>query len=337
MNLARNTGHCIIFAALLAATLAGSAAGQNILSSIPIPSASAGQVAVDPALNKIYAGGGPNASGSSLTVIDGANFSVVTTMSPSAGVSVDMKNDNVWTGTLAAGEIQAYAGSNDVEISSTNVGSCPAAVSFDCLGRRMWVASQCGKGNDPVWVFNASTFKLIEGPIASGGAIGPAPVVNPETEKLYVTSGGVSKEVNPTTFAVSNTKFGTVLAIDSNTNKLFATSGNNLQIVLGHTEAIAATVALTYTPAAMGVDNALGHVYLVNPAGNSIDVYSESGKKLTTFLLGADSQPENLAVDSARGRLYVDVLNTGTNAWSLDVIEDLSTVRDCGIPGGCDY
>jgi DNA-binding beta-propeller fold protein YncE len=123
-----------------------------------------------------------------------------------------------------------------------------------------------------------------------------------------------------------------VLAIDSNSNKLFAVSGNNLQIILGHNDTIAQTVPLTYTPAAIGVNNSMAHVYLVNPAGNSIDVYNEVGRKLTTFLLGTNNEPTSVAVDSARGRLLVDVLNTGTNSWSLDVIEDLSTVRVCEVP-----
>jgi DNA-binding beta-propeller fold protein YncE len=328
---------CGIFSAIvLTSTLAKPAAAQIIVASVPIPAASAGQVAVNPALNRIYAGGGPNAGGTSLTVIDGTTFGVITTVSPSAGVSIDMKSDNVWTGSLTAADVVVYAGSNNVEISSTKLTACPAAVTFNCR-RRMWIASQCGSGNDPVWVFDPDTFKLIDGPIAPGGTIARAPVVNPDTEKLYVTSGEVSKEINPTTFAVSNTAFGTVLAIDSNSNKLFAVSGNNLQIVLGHNDTIAQTVPLTYSPAAIGVNNSMAHVYLVNPAGNSIDVYNEVGRKLTTFLLGTNNEPTSVAVDSARGRLLVDVLNTGTNSWSLDVIEDLSTVRVCEVPGSCDY
>src|ERR1035438_1639148 len=67
-----------IFAALMANALAGSAAAQNILATIPIPSASAGQIAVNPALNRIYSGGGPT-TGSSLTVIDSKAFIVVPT------------------------------------------------------------------------------------------------------------------------------------------------------------------------------------------------------------------------------------------------------------------
>jgi DNA-binding beta-propeller fold protein YncE len=326
----------IICRAALVWALVGLATAQNILASVPIPAASVGQVAVNPALNMIYAGGGPNASGSSLTVIDGVTFNIVKTITPSAGVSVDMKRDNVWTGTFSAGDVEVYAGASNVEIFSQALGHCPAAVSFDCRGR-MWVASQCGKKEDPLWVFETDNFKLIAGPIPTGGDIAQPPVANPRSEKLYVTSGGVSKEVNPTTFAVTNTNFGTVLAIDSATNRLYATSGENIQVILGASDTILKTVSLTYAPAAIGVNNALGHVYAANPGGNSIDVFNQNGTKLSTFLLGADNQPGSLAVDSTRSRIYVDVFNTASSTWSVDVIEDLSAVRQCEFPGSCDY
>lgn len=325
-----------IFAAVFVCALAGPAAAQNVLATIAIPTASAGQVAVDPALGLIYAGGGPNAGGSSLTVINGSTFAIVTTISSSAGVSVDMIQDNFWAGTLSAGNVNVY-GSNDTQIISLPVGSCPAAVAFDCHKRRMWVSSSCGSGNDPVWVFNADTLTEIGSAITPGGTILQPPVVSPGNDKLYVTSGGVSREINPVTFAVSNTTFGTVLAIDSYTSKLFATSGNNLQIIAAHSDAVTKTATLTYTPAAIGVNNALQHVYLLNSAGGSIDVYTETGKKITTFTLPSGNQPNTIAVDSVRGRIMVDVFNTGSSSWSLEVIEDLSTVRKCGYAGSCDY
>lgn len=335
MNSIRSSVQGVVVAAILVWLMAGPAAGQNVLATVSIPAASAGQVAVDPAIGMIYAGGGPNAT--SLTIIDGSTFKVVTTINPSAGVSSDMKTDNFWTGTLTGGDVTVYSGDNNTQLSSISVGSCPAAVTFDCLKRRMWVSSQCGSGNDPVWVFNADKLSLIDGPITPSGTILQPPVVSPNTGKLYVTSGGVSREINPSTFAVSSTTFGTVLAVDSNTNKLFATSGHNLQIIAGHTDTIAKTVTLTYTPAAIGVNNAMAHVYLLNPAGNSIDIYSETGKMISSIVLASTSQPTSLAVDSVRGRLFVEVLNTSSNTWSLQVIEDLSSVRKCGFPGSCDY
>lgn len=325
-----------IFAALMANALAGSAAAQNILATIPIPSASAGQIAVNPALNRIYSGGGPT-TGSSLTVIDSKAFSVVTTIPSSAGVSVDMREDNFWDGTLSAGNINIYAGATDAQVFSIAVGSCPAAVTFDCARGRMWVASQCGTGNDPVWVFNTGTFAMIGSPITPGGTILTPPVVSPDSGKLYVTSGGVSREIDSKTFAVTNTTYGTVMAIDSITSHLFAVSGTNLQIISAHNDTISKTVALTYTPAAIGVNNAMAHAYLLNSAGGSIDVYTEVGKKLATFTLPAGNQPNSIAVDSARGRLFVDVYNTSTKSWSVLVIEDLSSVRKCSYAGSCDY
>jgi len=335
MNSIRIMVQSVLSAAILVLVMAGLAAGQNVLATVSIPAASAGQVAVDPALNMIYAGGGPNAT--SLTIINGATFAVVTTINPSAGVSSDMKNDNFWTGTGTAGNVAVYSGNSNTQLSSSSVGSCPAAVAFDCSKRHMWVSSQCGTGNDPVWAFEADTLKLIDGPIVPSGTILQPPVVSPNTGKLYVTSGGVSREINPSTFAVTGTTFGTVLAVDSNTNKLFATSGDNLEIISGHTDTIAKTVTLKYTPAAIGVNNAMAHVYLLNPGGNSIDIYSETGKRISTIVMGSASQPTSLAVDSARGRLFVDVLNTSSNTWSLEVIEDLTSVRNCGFPGSCDY
>src|SRR5580693_2308179 len=184
MNPICSKTYITIFAAALVGVLVGQAAGQNIIASIPIPTTSIGQVAVNPALNKIYAGGDPNATGASLTVIDGVTFTVVKTIAPSAGVSVDMKRDDIWTGTLTAGDVEVYAGSTNVEIFSTKVGSCPAAVSFDCRGR-MWVAAECGKKNDSVWVFETDNFKLIDGPIPSGGTITQPPRYLTRHSELY--------------------------------------------------------------------------------------------------------------------------------------------------------
>ena len=124
---------------------------------------------------------------------------------------------------------------------------------------------------------------------------------NPVTGKLYVTESGVSKEVNPTTFAVTTTGFGNVGAIDSVTNRLFAADGSNLQIVNGATDTVMKTVLLGYTAEDMGINNALGHLYLANPAANAIEVRSEHGALLGTFSLGAGNQPSQIVADPFAG------------------------------------
>jgi len=320
---------------LLLLTTAGAAA-QNVLGQIPIPATSAdGQVVVNKVLNRVYVSAGFS-SGGTLTVIDGKTLTVLTTISNSNGVNWDVKNDNFWTGNLAGGQVLTYSGSTNTQISANTVGFCPGETAFDCFNRRFWVGAQCGAGNDPVFVFNADTFALIAGPIATGGTMGPI-VVNPLNGKLHVESGGVSKEVNPNTFAVTPTGLGTVLAADQHKSKLFATSGNNLQIINAATNKIEYTIPLGYTPGSqIAVNNALRHIYLLNPAGKNIDVRAITavadandvrGQRVATFSLGTGNVPQGVAADAIRGRVYVVVNKAGS--YSLWAIEDSTSVRQC--------
>ena len=310
---------------------AGGAAAQTVLAKIPIPASSAnGQVVVNRVLNRVYVSAGFS-SGGTLTVIDGKTLTVLTTISNSNGVNWDLKNDNFWTGNLTGGQVLTYSGSTNTQISANTVGFCPGETAFDGLHRRFWVGAQCGAGNDPIFVFNADTFALIAGPIETGGTMGPI-IVNPINGKLYVESGGVSKEVDPNSFAVTLTGFGTVLAVDAHKQKVFATSGNNLQIISAATDKVVTTVPLSYTPGSqIAVNNALRHIYLLNPAANKIEVrgiFREvQGPLVATWPLGAGNTPQGIVADSVRGRVYVVVNNSGS--YSLWAIEDTTSVRQC--------
>ena len=332
----RKLGSSVMCALLLLLLSTAGAAAQNVLTKIPIPATSAGgQVVVNKVLNRVYVSA-DFTSGGTLTVIDGKTLTVLTTLSNSNGVNWDVKNDNFWTGNSAGGQVLTYSGSTNTQINANTVGFCPGETAFDCKKRRFWVGAQCGAGNDPVFVFNADTFALIAGPIATGGTMGPI-VVNPLNGKLHVQSGGVSKEVNPNTFAVTSNALGTVLASDQHKSKLFATSGNNLQIINAGTENIEYTIPLGYTPGnQIAVNNALRHIYLLNPAGKKIDVRAITavadandvrGQRVTMFSLGAGNTPMGVASDAIRGRVYVVVNNAGS--YSLWAIEDTTSVRQC--------
>jgi outer membrane protein assembly factor BamB len=158
------------------------------------------------------------------------------------------------------------------------------------------------------------------GPIIANGANG----------RLYLTASGVSERVNPTTFAVTSNAFGTVMAINTLTNRLYAASGNNLQIINGEPdpEVILTTVALTFTPVSMGINTALSKLYIANTDGNSIEVRNPStGALITTFSLATFgvTGEATMAVDSIRGRIYL-IVSTGSGP-ALLVIEDLTTAR----------
>jgi hypothetical protein len=329
-------GSSVVCTLLFLLLSAGGAAAQNVLAKIPIPATSAdGQVVVNKVLNRIYVSGGFS-SGGTLTVIDGKTLTVLTTLSNSNGVSWDVTNDNFWTTNFDTGQVLTYSGSTNAQLSATATGFCPGETAFDCKNRRFWVGAQCGAGNDPVFVFDADTFALIAGPIATGGTLGPI-VVDPLNGRLHVQSGGVSKEVNPTTFAVTSTALGTVLASDEHKSKLFATSGNNLQIISSGTDNIDYTIALSYTPGnQMAVNNALRHLYLLNPAGRKVEVRAITavadandvrGRLITNFVLGTGNIPQGIASDAIRGRIYVVVNNAGS--YSVWAMEDTTSVRQC--------
>ncbi len=329
-------GSSAVCASLLLLLSAAAASAQNVLAKIPIPATSAGgQVAVNKVLNRVYVSAGFS-SGGTLTVIDGKTLTVLTTLSNSNGVNWDVKNDNFWTADFDTGQVLTYAGKTNAQVSAVPTGGCPGETAFDCKKRRFWVGAQCGAGNDPVFVYNADTFALIAGPIATGGTLSHI-VVDPANSKLHVQSGGVSKEVNPTTFAVTSTALGTVLASDEHKSKLFATSGNNLQIISSANDNIDYTIALGYTPGSqMAVNNALRHLYLLNPAGNKVEVRAITavanatdvrGQFITTFPLGTGNIPQGIGSDAIRGRIYVVVNNAGS--YSVWAMEDTTSVRQC--------
>ena len=332
----RKLGSSVMCTLVLLLLSTAGAAAQNVLAKIPIPATSAtGQVVVNKVLNRVYISA-DFSSGGTLTVIDGQTFTVLTTLSNSNGVSWDVKNDNFWTGNLAGGQALTYSGSTNTQINANTVGFCPGETAFDCKKRRFWVAAQCGAGNDPVFVFNANTFALIAGPIGTGGTMGPI-VVNPVNGKLYVESGGVSKEVDPISLAVTPTGFGTVRAADAHKAKLFATSGNNLQIINAGNDTVGITVPLSYTPGSqIAVNNALRHIYLLNPAANKIEVrgiFEQVRAELVgTISLGTGNTPQGIAADSVRGRLYVVVYSSGS--YSVWAIEDLTSARQTGFFNG---
>ena len=336
MRATRKLGSSVLCTLLLLLLTTAGAAAQNVLGQIPIPATSAdGQVVVNKVLNRVYVSAGFS-SGGTLTVIDGKTLTVVTTISNSNGVNWDVKNDNFWTGNLAGGQVLTYSGSTNTQINANTVGFCPGETAFDCFNRRFWVGAQCGAGNDPVFVFNADTFAPIAGPIATGGTMGPI-VVNPLNGKLHVQSGGVSKEINPNTFAVTATGLGTVLAADQHKSKLFATSGNNLQIINAANDNVEYTIPLGYTPGSqIAVNNALRHIYLLNPAANKVEVRGITaissatdvrGQFIGNFVLGTGNTPMGVAADAVRGLVYVVVNNAGS--YSLWAIEDTTSVRQC--------
>jgi hypothetical protein len=213
----------------------------RVLAKFPIPSFEMGEgITLNAALNLVYVSAGFNTG--DVFVFDGNTLKRTAAVAGS-GASVDSKTDNYWAGLLYSGGVAIYSGSTNERIGllPSVKPYCPGAVTFDCERRRMWVATQCGSGNDPVFVYDADTFALIDGPIFTGNIVqGSEEVVNPNTGRYYIldyTSGGTGGplRIDPTTFKVTPAAFGTTLAVNSVTGILLAAFllGGNVAFAYG--------------------------------------------------------------------------------------------------------
>jgi hypothetical protein len=322
----------VIFCSLGAGANAASLGpGFNVLAMVPLPSNASGTAAVNEVLNKFYSSGGGQAGDEHVVVVDGMTFAQIDVGSGS-DANIDSRTDTYWSATVYNGGVVVRDGNTNNVITTLPLGDCPIETSYDYWLNRMWVGAQCGNQNDPVFAVDARTFHVVAGPIGTGGVMGPIIADGADgSGRVYITNSKGSLRVNPTTFAVTKNAFGSVMAIDTGDNRLYAAAGNNLQIINGvpDPEVILATIPLTYTPASMGINQELNHLYVANPAGKSIEVRGgTSGRLISTFSLAAyGAIPDGgLAVDNIRGRIYLTA-TTGSGR-SLLVIEDLITARD---------
>jgi len=314
------------------------------LRTVPLQSNAYGSVTVNEALNKIYTSGNPSSViDIEVEVIDGVTFATKD-VGYGNGANVDNKTNRYWAASIFYESVIVRDGATNSVVATVPIpdGYCPLATTYDFSKSRVWVGCQCGGGNDPVFAIDANTFKITAGPIGSGGILGTGYlgiIANGANGRLYLYDpiSGSSERVNPTTFAVTKNDFGTVRAINALTNTLYAVdSANNLQIMNGvpDPEIILATVPLSYTPESMGINTALNHLYIANPAGNSIEVRNPStGALITMFALSAFSVTPNgaMAVDSTRSRIYV--IDQSSSPPVLLVIEDLITAaKPNGVP-----
>lgn len=314
--------------ALVAAALciAATAGAQQIVTNLPMP-IYAGNIALNPALNKIYLAGG-NPAAQQMLVVDGDTFSQVG-VGTGGSVAVDVVNNNYWSAGVYSGTATVWD-SNDVAVMNISLGFCPTGVDVDAPHRRAWAVAQCGSFNDPVWAIDSDTYALIAGPIGSGGVMGQT-MVNPATDRFYLNSGG-SKRVNPFTFALTANAFGVVIGANAQANLLYAQGpGGVLQILDGapDPEVVLTDVTLPspLPGARIGVNPKLNRIYVQNM--NAILILDgTTGATIGTVDLGAAvTSVGNIVVDASRNRVYAFAY--GVSAY-LYVIQDIAPACPVG-------
>ncbi len=287
----------------------------QIIAIIPLPPDTCGNVAVNPQLNRIYVSHGQ------VAVIDGTqpSYPVIATVTGS-DAGVDLSSNRFWAGGVYSGTALVYDGPTNAQLTSVGLGYCPIGARVDPGSRRAWVATQCGGGNDPIFVINADTYGLIAGPIGSGGVLWNV-VVNEATGVAYICPDAISKRLDPVTFTTTNNSFGCVPnnAVNPVTNRLYAEVPNTVQVVDGGTNTVLATLPMPDVAPYAGVNTELNRIYFA--AGGAIDVVDGfSNTIIETFQLGAGiSAGCGIGVDSTRSLVYV-----GGSDGNLYVIEDPS-------------
>ena len=315
--------------AACAATTSAATVKPKILNRIAVPASAAQCVAVNPNLNKVYVSGGASAS-QQLVEINAATYAQIV-MGIGSCASVDTATNHVWAAGVYDGSALVYDGSTRALIQTIPLGGCPVGTGFDTLHSRAWVGAQCGTGNDPTFAVDGRTYKIQSGPIGSGGVYWGNPIANPATGRAYfgatTTGPPASLSIDPNNGFVQTVEpFGNVIAVDSVHNRLFALpqgGGPQLQIVSGGpgAESIVRTVNLPFTAGALAVNPTLGHLYVGNSQGNSIEVLNETtGAPLASIPLGAGSSVIRMAADTRRNRLYALVQTA--NGTQLVVIQD---------------
>jgi hypothetical protein len=161
-------------------------------------------------------------------------------------------------------------------------------------------------------------------------------MVNPVTGRLYFNASGVNKRVNPTTFAVTASAFGTVIGVNTASNLLYCQSGaTSLQIVNGapDPEVLMTNVTLPYSlsGAVIGVNPVLNRIYVGYGGTNLVGILNATtGQSITNLSLGAGVTAVNqIVVDASRNRAYA-MGYKGSSAY-LFVIQDTAPLPVLGI------
>src|ERR1039458_2749610 len=295
---------------------------------IPLPAA-VNTVDVNPNTNQVYVGGNISNVVQNIVWIDGNTNSIVKSLGVGQGLHVNPATNKIYAADLYAGHILVYSGSDGSLLNTIPTFGCPVEAVVDASLNHIWGGGQCGSGNDPAFLIDGSTDTLISGYIGSGGVMGGAMAVNPATHALYVSISGVEKEVNASTFAVTNAPFSaSLVAFNLLAASMYGadSSGKNVVVINYGTESVVATLPVSQT-GGIAVNPTRNRVYAVDLSVSPQVVKVFDGVSNTLVgsipLRAGDQACCTMAVNSSTGIIYLPVSNSGSPF--LLVIDDTLT------------
>lgn len=211
-----------------------------------------------------------NGESGTVSVVDLSNNAVVKTLkiadSPRWIIS-SPKGDRIYVSNVYSNRNEPWHGSISIidakeqtlmkeEITSVN---CPEGLSLSPDGARLYVASQCGDGHDPLFVIDTSDYKkLVEIP---GLAVGNAVTLSKDGRKAYVTranfawhdlttgkTGAPLSIIDTTTHSIIKTIILQIsaagLAVTPDGRYVLATNGYQLSVIDTKTDELVSNLSL---------------------------------------------------------------------------------------------
>jgi len=301
----------------------------------------AGLIGINAITNKAFV---PNNADGTVSVIDGATFGVVATISVGQhpyAAAVNSATNKIYVSTCADGANCVNRGSvavidgSTLHVQTVTVGIRPENTVVNPVTNRIYVVNVCGNDpncNSPGTVTAINGSNLATHTVSIGNQ--PTRIaINSVTNKIYVLNSNSASRapgsvtvIDGATLATQTVPLSilpTALAVDPLTNKIFATNAcgsyilcdgpGTLTIIDGATLSTQ-TVNVGYFPLAVSVDSARGIAYVGSACGS--DLLCESGPTINRVVestLGTasvnvcsfESGPGVMAMDPATNKLYV--------------------------------
>lgn len=224
-------------------------------------------VAINSVTNTIYVA---NRNSNSVTVVDGATDSVVTTITVGTGpnaIAVNPVTNVIYTANYTAGTVTVIDGASNTVTATVTVGTSPRAIAVNPVTNKTYVANS-GSNNVSVinWANHALTISAGTGPQAIA--------INTNTDLIYVANSG-----------------------SSNVSVIFDQGG-----MYGATYPVT-TVSVGVGPDAIAVDPVTNRTYVTCINVNT--VYWIDGANTATAITGVGTHPNGIAINSVTGIAYV--------------------------------
>jgi len=304
----------------------------TLLGSLGLGSQPLGELAVNPNSDRAYVAGGFGPSPLSVVnASDPTNPALMTTIGSSgSGVTVNPVTNRFYSANLYGGQVLVYDGTDNHQITTVTLGGgfCPGYLDVNPATNLIYVGSQCGGFNDPVHVINGATNSVVAGPLGSGGVMSEVHV-NPATRNIYAY-GPVTRVWRPDYTFLTDISGAYIMAANAVTNRVYLTTGTDLQVRDGNSHALLATIPGAGGTSSVAVCTVSNRIYVADYSATRLAVEVIDGATNTiveSFSLGQNVTPQHVAVDCAKNRVYV----TGSSpSGSTLFIYDDSTLTATG-------